>query len=246
MMNSGRANITRGVTYYLKHLYVQKKLFIDFTMKTKGMPLILQRGPGFLKPTSYDEKIVTGETMAQSGFIPAWHSDRETYKEPTPLEVMEAIDKFYETGYDGKAAMEDELNGVIFAGYGDPLCRLDDLLETCKLIVKRRPGAPVRINTLGLIEANEAFDVALKLKEVGVEAVGVSLSADNPVSYNKLISPEDGLGFNNVCNFIIALKESGLTVTCTAIDHQKDVSTSGIRSLSESLGADFISRAYRP
>ena len=245
MASSSIGAVTKGVTYFLKHLYVQKILYVDFTMKSLGTPLILQRGPGFLKREAFSDGVVTGETLAESGFIPPWHSDRKTLGEPTPNEVMDAVNKFYGTGYDGKAAMENELNGVVFAGYGDPLCRLEDLLETCKMISTRRPGAPIRINSLGLVESEKAFEVASSLKQVGVETVSVSLGADSPVAYNKIIEPQNGLGFGNVCNFIIALQENGISVTCSAVEHP-DVSIPKVRALSESLGADFKSRTYHP
>ena len=215
---------TCGITYMLKN-----KLYIDFCTKSLGIPLVLQRGPSFEMPKDSD-------------FIPPNSTERDGKIDPTPLEIYQAIGKIYDTGYDTEGTREDELNGIVFAGYGDPLIRLDELIETTQGILTARPGSPIRVNTLGLVDKTIAFDTAQKLKDSGLESISVAIAADNPPLYDELVQPTE-CNFQDVCAFVVACNESGLDVECTAVEHPK-VSINNVRNLAESLGASFKSRTY--
>ena len=215
---------TRGITYVLKN-----KLYIDFCSKSLGLPLILQRGPSFEMPK-------------ESDFIPPNSTERERLSEPTPIQIYQAIGKMYDTGYDTEGTREDELNGIVFAGYGDPLLRFDELIETAAGILTARPGSPIRVNTSGLVDKNIAFDTAKRLRDSGIEKVSVSIAADNPSLYDEIVQPSK-YSFQDVCAFVVACNESGLDVECTAVEHPK-VPINNVRNLAESLGASFKSRTY--
>lgn len=221
-----RMALTRGVVYHMK-----KQLYVDFTAACRGVPLLVQRGPGF--------------SMLADGFIPLGHADRQTLTDPSVPDIFAAIDAVYEAGYDIPATREDELHGVCFAGLGDPLCRLEDLVKTCQGLQDKRPGAPIRVNTLGLIGNEDTQTVVCKLKDSGVETLSVCIGTSNPAQYDTLIQPDEGLGFSNVCGFILAAVENELNVVCSAVTHPS-VDITSVRQLSESLGADFISREYFP
>ena len=60
------------------------------------------------------------EPPKDSDFVQAGTKEREATIDPTPLQVYQAIGKMYDTGYDSTGTREDELNGIVFAGYGDP------------------------------------------------------------------------------------------------------------------------------
>ena len=217
---------TRGVTYLLRN-----KLYIDFCSKSLGVPLVLQRGTSFEMPK-------------ESDFVQAGTKEREEMNDPTPLQVYQAIGKMYDTGYDSSGTREDELNGIVFAGYGDPLLRFDELIETTAGILTARPGAPVRMNTLGLVDKSRAHNVANELKDVGMESVSVAIAADNPVLYEELVKPTK-YTFQDVCAFVVACVECGLPIECTAVAHPK-VNLNNVKNMSEALGASFRSRSYHP
>ena len=47
--------------------------------------------------------------------------------------------------------------------------------------------------------------------------VSVMLAAHTPSAYAKQMKPVGGQGFNDVCNFVMALSEAGVTVEATAV-----------------------------
>lgn len=109
---------------------------------------------------------------------------------------------------------------MCFAGYGEPLLRLDTLRETVRLVRKTRHGIPWRINTNGL----HSVEVAQQVAEFAVDhdgrhpfVVSVMLAANSPPEYAKLMKPAGERGFNDVCSFVMALSEAGVTVEATAV-----------------------------
>jgi pyruvate-formate lyase-activating enzyme len=110
--------------------------------------------------------------------------------------------------------------GVCFAGFGEPLLRLDTLRETVRLVRETRHGIPWRINTNGL----HGVEVAQQVAEFAVDhdgrhpfVVSVMLAAHTPPAYAKQMKPVGDRGFNDVCNFVMALSEAGVTVEATAV-----------------------------
>lgn len=95
--------------------------------------------------------------------------------------------------------------GVCFAGYGEPLLRLETLRETVRLVRETRHGVPWRINTNGL----HSVEVAQQIAEFGADhdgrhpfVVSVMLAANSPPEYAKLMKPVDGKSFGDVCSFV--------------------------------------------
>lgn len=190
--------------------------------------LLSSRGPAFQMP-------------ANSGFKKLGENN-----EPDVQQVLEALEIAYQNGYetDTNYATEDDLNGITFAGAGDPLVRLNALCDICSTFKKQRHGVPITVSTLALVPASDSKEVVSMLESSGVEKLSVFLAAENPVKYNKAIEPENGVGFSDVCNFIVTASEAGIKVTTSAIK-KKGVNINAIRSLSESLGAvEFKARTY--
>lgn len=96
----------------------------------------------------------------------------------------------------------------------------------------------------GLIFCANFQQVARLLKSSGIKQISVALISDNPKQYQDIVQPTNGLGFGDVCNFIIACNSEGMQVTCSAIE-RPDVSMSKVRALSTALGAtNFVSYSY--
>ena len=120
------------------------------------------------------------------------------------------------------------------------------LTKAVQKIKLNRHGVPIRIKTNGLIPSKEATSVASMLAESGVDHISINLAADNPKLYNTLMEPKEPLCFSDVCAFVIACSETGLTVDCSAIENPK-ANMSAVRSLAYSLGAEsFSSSSYHP
>lgn len=109
-------------------------------------------------------------------------------------------------------------NEIVFCGFGEPLERLDCLIEVAKWI-KRSCGKPIviRVNTNGHgYLLNPGRDVAAELKAAGVDKVSVSLNAPDEGTYNEICKPTLAGAYITVLEFIEKVKEK-LDVEVTAV-----------------------------
>ncbi len=100
--------------------------------------------------------------------------------EPTTLEVIEALKKYNLL----------EFNEVVFCGYGEPLVRIDQVIEICKYIRSISP-IKIRINTNGLSDLLHNKPTASMLKGL-VDVVSISLNAPTKERYAEICSPKFG------------------------------------------------------
>lgn len=79
---------------------------------------------------------------------------------------------------------------IVFCGYGEPTCRLDDLLWICdRLHAAHRPDLPpIRLNTNGHASLINHRDVTPELQG-RLDAVSVSLNASNAADYLAITRP---------------------------------------------------------
>jgi TatD family-associated radical SAM protein len=192
-------------------------LYISLTDKANSNTLIETRGPNFTLPQS---------------FHPLGDS------EPTAAELAAIIDDHYKNL--DIIGMGENDAGVSFAGMGEPTLRLETLIETVKLVKERRHGVPFRVVTNGLCST----EAAIELKGAGVESATVALMASNPTQYAQLMSPSGPFSFSDVCAFIVALSEAGISTECTAVK-RPGVNMKEVQQLAEALGAvSFRAREY--
>jgi len=91
---------------------------------------------------------------------------------------------------------------IVFCGFGEPLTRLDCVLEATKQI-KRNFGTAVRIDTNGhAYLINEGRRVVKDLKEAGVDRISVSLNAHDQKTYEFVCKPMFENAFDRVLAFI--------------------------------------------
>ena len=211
-------------------------LYLALTNVSNSKTLLSIRGPSFVPPPDF-ESLEDG-----------------TAGEPAAPELAAIVQRFYEEGYADVSDMGDNDSGVTFAGLGEPLLRLEVLLDTVQLVKETNHGVPFRVVTNGLVEY--PADVAAALKGSGVASVSISLMAHTPPLYNALMDPQDGRSFGDVCCFIEACAAAGLVVECTAVDMTdavgneaqlvgKKFNANAVRQLAMSLGAhEFRLRTY--
>jgi len=208
-----------GVAYTLRG-----GLYVSLTNASPSLSLLASRGPAFAMP-------------ADSGYCALPEGEAA---EPAAKEVAELVDEAY-GDFEVVGMGENDL-GVRFAGLGDPLLRIETLLETVRLVKERRHGVGFAVSTSGLFDAG----VPAALKAGGVKGVVVALNASNPPQYDKLMQPTNGKGFGDVCSFVIGAAEAGMDVTCTAVE-VPGVDIAVVRALASSLGAaTFKSRSFHP
>jgi TatD family-associated radical SAM protein len=110
--------------------------------------------------------------------------------EPDVEEIIEEIRK-----YD-----LNEYKEIVFCGYGEPLMRLDTVIEVCRLI-KSASDIIIRINTNGLGNLINKQIIAPKLKGL-VDIISISLNAPDKKSYTEVTRPVYGdIAFDNMLKF---------------------------------------------
>ncbi|KPV64805.1 MAG: molybdenum cofactor biosynthesis protein A [Candidatus Bathyarchaeota archaeon BA1] len=131
---------------------------------------------------------------------------------------------------------------IVFCGFGEPLERLDCVLEITRWI-KRHARKVVRINTNGqgcLLNRNR--EVVKELREAGVDMVSVSLNAHDRETYNHVCRPEFGDVFESILEFIQKAKgELNLEITAVTIP---EVDISKVSELATKMGVEFRVRPY--
>jgi TatD DNase family protein len=149
--------------------------------------------------------------------------------EPTPKELIKEIK-------DPKRYDE-----VVFCGYGEPLLRLDVVKEVAAAVKKK--GGKVRIDTNGHGNLIHKRNILPELAGL-VDAVSVSLNAQNAELYEKLSQPKFGpASYDAVKDFIREAKKHIPDVTATVVSHP-DVDIEACRKIAGELGAAFRVREY--
>lgn len=101
-------------------------------------------------------------------------------REPSLEEVIQEFSKFD----------MDRYEEVVFCGYGEPMERLDVLLEVASY-VKKELHKPVRVNTNGLANLIWERDVTPELEGL-VDTISISLNTPNPEHYHAVVNSRFG------------------------------------------------------
>lgn len=120
----------------------------------------------------------------------------------------------------GKNYSEIVITGTI----GEPLLFFKKLLKLIKELKKNLP-LPVRLNTNGqasVILSKPEKNICEKLKQVGLDAIAISLNAINNKDYNKLCKPKNKNAFGSVVRFIKAANNSGIKTYISFVDYTKE------------------------
>ena len=157
-------------------------------------------------------------------------------KEPTPEEVIKEL---------RKVINRKNWSELVFCGFGEPLERLDLVLEVTRWI-KKHYWKTVRVDTNGQgYLLNRGRDVVRELKEAGVDKVSVSLNAHDKETYNQVCKPVFRDAYENVLEFIKKAKEEGLETEATAVTIP-EVDLTKVKELAENMGIKFSAREYIP
>ena len=156
-------------------------------------------------------------------------------KEPSSNEVIKELQKVIN---------RKKWKEVVFCGFGEPLERLDCVLEVTRWI-KKYSGKVVRVDTNGQgYLLNKGRDVVKELKNAGVDKVSVSLNAHDETTYNLICKPEFENAFENVLGFIEkAKKDLDTEITVVTIS---EVDISKVRELAKRIEVGFRVREYIP
>lgn len=150
--------------------------------------------------------------------------------EPTTVEIIQAIGN--PQGY----------KEIIFCGYGEPLLRLNTVLEVSRYLKKE--GIPVRIVTNGHGNLIQGKNIVPELASL-IEAISVSLNAEEEKKYLSLCQPQFGeKTYKKVKEFIQECKKYIPRVEATILDMEGINIARCKRIVREELGVKFRLRRY--
>lgn len=120
-----------------------------------------------------------------------WHKT-----EPTLEEIIKAIDDFNFGGY----------NELVFCGYGEPTCALDNLLASAAYVKENYPIS-IRLNTNGLGNLYHGRNIVPELARV-IDSVSISLNAPTAEKYQAVTRPQFENAYPALLEFASLANES--------------------------------------
>jgi TatD DNase family protein len=159
----------------------------------------------------------------------AWGHDLALSRDPSPREVLQAV---------GDPSRWRE---IVYCGLGEPMIRLDTLLETARAL-RERGAHRIRVNTNGHGNLIHGGDVTPRLEGV-VDALSISLNYHDPSLYAKHCPSTFGDdAFPGILAFARAAKAHVKEVTLTVVEDAEDVDVPKCRVIAEQLGVHFRTR----
>jgi len=131
---------------------------------------------------------------------------------------------------------------VVFTGLGEPLVRLDDVLEITKWLASR--GMPVRLDTIGHAKLlYPGRKVAQELADAGMKIVSVSLNAHDEETYNRLCAPKSRNAYSKMLEFARDVSKAGIDLRFSVVNLPAvDIPKCG--EIAKEYCADFKIRGY--
>lgn len=127
--------------------------------------------------------------------------------DPTVEEVKNEFEKFDLDKYDE----------IVFCGYGEPLVRINEVVEVAKYI-RSISDIKIRVNTNGLSDLMHKKKTAVLLKD-NIDAVSISLNAPNKTRYNEVTQPKFGeKSFEALLDFATDCKKYIKEVNFSVVD----------------------------
>ncbi|MCX5751245.1 MAG: TatD family nuclease-associated radical SAM protein [Candidatus Saganbacteria bacterium] len=152
-------------------------------------------------------------------------------KEPSTQEILDAI---------GDPSKYQE---VVFCGYGEPLLRLDTVIEVSKTLKSKHPDISIRIDTNGHANLFWKKNILPELKGL-INSISVSLNAPDAASYEAICNPRlSQKAYPAIIEFIKEAKKQIPEVTATVVD-LPNVDKDACRQIATDLGVNFRVRPY--
>ena len=135
---------------------------------------------------------------------------------------------------------------VVFCGFGEPMIRLDCLLDVTRWIRRYHgKGLTVRIDTNGHgYLLNDGRDVVKELKNADINRISVSLNAHNSETYDRICRPRFTDAFESVLEFVERARE-GFEVNLAAVAIP-EISIPKVREIAEGIGVKLRIRECVP
>lgn len=155
----------------------------------------------------------------------------------TALDVIEQIE--------AKKDIISKSDEIVFCGYGEPLIKINEVVEVSKYLKENFPNIKIRINTNGHASAIHKRNVAIELAPY-VDYISISLNAQNEETYNKVSNPKIENAYEEVKRFIRACVEEKIKTTATVVSNVPNypIDVERCEVVAKSLGAKFRAREF--
>ena len=155
-------------------------------------------------------------------------------KEPTVEEVIQEFQK-----YD-----LDDFKEVVFCGFGEPLERVEDVVQIAGILKHFRRDLPIRINTNGLANFIHQRDVTPELKG-RIDTVSISLNAPDAGEYDALTRSRFGKeSFQAMLDFASLCRQYVPHVVMTVVDIIGDEKIQRCQAICDELGVKLRVRPF--
>ena len=155
-------------------------------------------------------------------------------KEPTVEEVIQEFQK-----YD-----LDDFKEVVFCGFGEPLERVEDVVQIAGILKHFRRDLPIRINTNGLANLIHQRDVTPELKG-RIDTVSISLTAPDAGEYDALTRSRFGKeSFQAMLDFASLCRQYVPHVVMTVVDIIGDEKIQRCQAICDELGVKLRVRPF--
>lgn len=129
-------------------------------------------------------------------------------EEPTVDEVIHEFQK-----YD-----LDDFAEVVFCGFGEPMERVDNVIQIAGILKLYRRDLPIRVNTNGLANLIHNRDITPMLKG-RIDTISVSLNAPDENEYIQLTRSQFGIqSFQAMLDFVKICKQYVPSVVLSVVD----------------------------
>lgn len=144
--------------------------------------------------------------------------------EPTVEEVKKEFKNFDLNKYEE----------IVFCGYGEPLVRINEVVEVAKYI-RSISNIKIRVNTNGLSDLIHNKKTAQMLKG-NIDVVSISLNAPNKVKYNEVTKPKFGeKSYEALLDFATDCKKYIKEVNFSVVDEINEKEIQESKELAESM-----------
>ncbi len=146
--------------------------------------------------------------------------------EPTSAEIIKNVEPLIK-----------KYREVVFCGYGEPLLRLDTVLEVANAL-RDKSVKYIRINTNGQGNLFYNENIVPKFKEI-IDEICISLNASDKEAYMKICHPEFGeRTFDEVLNFIKECKKVIPKVVITFVE-LPEINLDACRAIAQKLDVAY-------
>lgn len=154
--------------------------------------------------------------------------------EPSAEEIMDDLAKRDIAAYDE----------IVFCGFGEPTCRIEEMLAAADMLKSRPLCPPLRLNTNGLSDLINRRSTAKELCGA-FDVISVSLNAGTEDEYMKVTRPKFGDAFAAMQKFTSdCVKIGSARIIMSVVDVISTGQIEAARKLCGELGAEFRVRKY--